>query len=412
MKSKLGLCRVAEFSSPEIFDYIEYKKIHLKLLKRKKAEYNERMFNMLTVSKCSRSFWESVNRFRFKPALKNSIDLESWYNYFDVLFSPRVPSFYETKKLRLSNNFLDERIHKDEILAALVKSKNNKTPGPDEIPYEFLKNLPDNWIVYLEKLFNRVMESEEIPRLWSQTNTVMIFKKGDRFIHSNYWPIALLNCLLKLFTQILSRRVTNWIENEKLIPESQAGFREGRGCIDHIFTLNAMIQNRLSMEKGKLFVLFVDLKAAFPSLSHELIWEKLYKLGIGSKIIKILTSLYSKATVSVKGPEGLTKPIQVTKGVLQGETLSPTIFNLFTADLEEFLIKGGVRGVSIDSKTEILLLAYADDLAIMADNIVGMMKILKGLFEYAKQNKLIVNIDKTKVVVFQKGGHTHIKRIP
>lgn len=66
----------------------------------------------------------------------------------------------------------------------------------------------------------------------------------------------------------------------------------------------------------------------------------------------------------------------------------------------------------IDHLTEILLLAYADDLAIMTDNIVEMKKILRYLLKYTQINKLTVNIEKTKVVIFQKGGHGHKKNYP
>lgn len=89
--------------------------------------------------------------------------------------------------------------------------------------------------------------------------------------------------------------------------------------------------------------------------------------------------------------------------------LSPSIFNLYIADIENYLNNKGIRGVSINHLTEILLLAYADDIAIMADNIVNMIKILRHPFEYTKENNLAVNIDKMKVVIFQKGGHGHNK---
>lgn len=151
------------------------------------------------------------------------------------------------------------------------------------------------------------------------------------------------------------------------------------------------------MSKGKLFVLYIDFKRAFPSLPHKLIKNKLCNMGTGSKFIKILMSLYSRANMSVKSIEGKSERVEVTEGVLQGETLSPAIFNLYTADLEEYLISKGIRGVAINHRKEFLIEGYADDMAIVADNIVEMIKIIKVLREYCYESKLIINVEKQEL---------------
>lgn len=107
--------------------------------------------------------------------------------------------------------------------------------------------------------------------------------------------------------------------------------------------------------------------------------------------------------MSVKGRVGSLDPIEVTEGVLQRETLSPVIFNIFIADIEQFLINRGVRGVSINHLKEILILAYADDIVILADNIIQMKKNIEALREYCDKNVLTINANKTKVMIFQKG---------
>ena len=112
----------------------------------------------------------------------------------------------------------------------------------------------------------------------------------------------------------------------------------------------------------------------------------------------------------VNSRDGVTDPIVINKGVLQGETLSPLLFAIFIADLEEFLINKGIRGVSVNHLVEIVLLAYADDIVIFADSYINMKKTIKALAEYCDINKLEVNVKKTKVVLFQKGGHGHKRK--
>lgn len=264
---------------------------------------------------------------------------------------------------------------------------------------------------YLTLLYNKIWDSGRVPDSWSKIILRMLYKKGDIKDPSNYRQIALVNCITKVFTQILTKRLNDWVDANGLLPEHQVGFRKKRSCADHILTLNAIIQIRLNLKKGKLFVLFVDFRSAFPSVCHDLLWAKLHRLGAGDKIVGILKDLYGKAMVAVKGVNDLSKPTKVTKGVLQGESMSPILFCLFIADFEQFLKAEGIRGVSVDQLTEILVLAFADDIAILADSVSAMRRILKALWKYCQSNKLNININKTKIVIFRKGGHSHDKNI-
>lgn len=106
----------------------------------------------------------------------------------------------------------------------------------------------------------------------------MLYKKGDNLNPANYRPISLVNAIVKLFTLILFHRLNKWAEYNRVLPEWQAGFREKRSTVDNIFVLNSVINSKLREKGGKLYVLSVDLKNAFPSVPHELLWQKLGKL--------------------------------------------------------------------------------------------------------------------------------------
>lgn len=126
-------------------------------------------------------------------------------------------------------------------------------------------------------------------------------------------------------------------------------------------------------------------------------------MGVSSKIINILINLYSKTTIAVKGSSGMSQYTKVTRGLLQGEVLSPLLFSCFIADFEKYLKAEGIRGVSINHLVEILLFAYADDIAILADNCVNMKKILKALKGYCLSNNLEINVKKTKTTILNMG---------
>ena len=87
-------------------------------------------------------------------------------------------------------------------------------------------------------------------------------------------------------------------------------------------------------------------------------------------MINILSDMYSTANMAVKSSEGSSEECPITKGLLQGEILSPLLFTLFIADLVKFLIKKGIRGAALDKITEVFALAFADDKVFLAENIV------------------------------------------
>ena len=84
-------------------------------------------------------------------------------------------------------------------------------------------------------------------------------KKGDPNIPDNYRGISLLNICCKLYSYIINKRLTQWIEENSIISESQAGFRKRYSTSDQLFTLVALIQKQLCNHR-KLYVAFIDFR--------------------------------------------------------------------------------------------------------------------------------------------------------
>lgn len=139
-------------------------------------------------------------------------------------------------------------------------------------------------------------------------------------------------------------------------------------------------------------------------MPHDKLWTTLLKLGVSTKLIRVLKSLYDKATIRIKTQEGLTKEIDITEGVLQGEILSPFLFIICIADIVEFFRSSGLYGVNINLMTDILILLYADDLAIIARNKADLATKLKSLYKYCELKGLIVNKETTKILYCRKAG--------
>jgi hypothetical protein len=273
----------------------------------------------------------------------------------------------------------------------------------DEISNEFLKNLPEPALRTLQKAFNNIFETREIDESWANIDIKMLFKKGDREDPQNYRPIALENSSLKLLMNIINTRLMNWAEKNEVVPEYQNGFRPKRGCIDNIFIINCLIELTINQPTNNaLFAVFIDFKGAFNSVKHHKLWKHLNDNKISTKMILLLEKVYNTAKIRIGTQYGKTELIKLILGLLQGDPSSPLLFNVFTNDLEKFFKARGFRGIKIANDREILLLAYADDIVLFSKSPTDLKDKLRTLEDYCKHKDLIINTDKTKIVIFKK----------
>ena len=142
---------------------------------------------------------------------------------------------------------LDREIGLSELrVCVLYLKKYNVACGVDEV-YTNVLNWGLDWYgKLLVKLFNAVMKLEITPENWSKQILVPVFKKGNKNDTNNYRGLALLSCVGKLFCTIINNRLYNWIEDNEILNEFQAGFRRRRACIDQCFILMSLIQLKIS----------------------------------------------------------------------------------------------------------------------------------------------------------------------
>ena len=120
-------------------------------------------------------------------------------------------------------------------------------------------------------------------------------------------------------------------------------------------------------------------------------------------MVKLIRSMYQTVKLRVKGLNSLTNLLDCDVGLLQGEIMSPILFSIFLNDLEMQLSDNDNDGITID-QLSLYLLLFADDAAIFSETREGLQKSLDNLEIYCNKWNLTVNVDKTKVMVFQKGG--------
>ena len=117
---------------------------------------------------------------------------------------------------------------------------------------------------------------------------------------NNYRGITILSSIAKIFTKMINNRLSKWLDLNKIISESQFGFREKRNTTDCMFILNGLLDILFSQGK-KLYACFFDYSKAYDLLDRSAVYYKLFEAGISSKVLNITKSLYCEILLSVKG---------------------------------------------------------------------------------------------------------------
>jgi hypothetical protein len=321
-------------------------------------------------------------------------------NKFDKQFEEKiVAALKELEKTDQCSPILDDPITHKEVSKIISELPIGKSVGPDEICNEMIKAGKLYLIPQLVILYNLIIHHSIFPTSWCEGLISCLLKKGNKSDPNNYRGLTLSSCLGKVLTKILSNRLLKFLKAHNVISENQAGFMDKRRTTDHIFMLHTIIQMYKKKQKH-VFTCFVDFSKAFDSIWREGLFYKLLKNDISTKFCKLLQNMYSKLNSSVKiSNDFCTESFKSEVGTRQGCNLSPLVFIIFINDLIDLLKMYNCNPIKLNDQN-ISLLLFADDIVCISETASGLQRALNLLDQYCKKWKLVVNLDKTKVVIF------------
>ena len=102
--------------------------------------------------------------------------------------------------------------------------------------------------------------------------------------------------------------------------------------------------------------------------------------------------------------------VNCIRGVKQGDLCSPVLVSLFINELALDIINNGRHGVNLSSDfVQLMILLFADDMILLFESVIGLQTQLNNLFSAASRLQLKVNMNKSNIVVFRKGGYLGAK---
>ena len=355
--------------------------------------------------------------------------LNRWKEHFDNLLNREsVVDFSFLDQLEQSEVkcVLDEAPTLEEVECAISKLKTGKSPGIDGIPPELLRYGGPVLYKALCAVIHDVWEIGEVPQDWRDAIMVVLYKgKGKRDECGNSRGIALLCIAGKVLSSILLKRLINHIADD-ILPESQCGFRQGRGANDMIFAAR-QLQEKCREQNVDMYQVFIDLTKAFDTVNRSALWAVLGKLGCPEKFVGILKSFHDDMKVWVCSSGDLSEPIQVENGVKQGDIPAPTLFAVYFAivfmvafkdkDVPSVFIRYRTSGQLVNLKrlkfkaliTAIRDLLYADDVDFVSHTEQDMQIMLDFFSMACTKLGLTISLSKTKVLFQPAPGKTYVE---
>jgi hypothetical protein len=179
------------------------------------------------------------------------------------------------------------------------------------------------------------------PKDW-RTHRNLFHYKGkntDPYCLSNYRGLGIDQMLLKVFSLLMMERLELFLSSTGGLSGLQGGFQRQRGPIEQAFTLAETV--RVATQRKTAYLLFLDIEQAYDSVIRPILWKRCLDKGIDGWFLAALQAIYYRAEAKVDAGGILLDPVPLEVGVLQGNPLSPALFNIYIDGAIQKLMERG-----------------------------------------------------------------------
>lgn len=167
----------------------------------------------------------------------------------------------------------DEQVHR-----AIRNLSPYKAPSPNGICNVTFIKCSDILVPWMGQLFQATFTLNYFPDEWLTSKTVVICKPGwpDYGLPKAYHPIALLDTMSKILSTCVAEKLSWIVTEHNLLPATHFGSLPGRSTTDSLHLLTKFTHDMWAHPTDNyVSILFMDIKAAFPSVVPECLFHNM-----------------------------------------------------------------------------------------------------------------------------------------
>lgn len=397
-----------------VVDYRLQKKKYKALLARKKARWTKHRAAKFTdqLRHSSSEAFVSLRKKLRRP--QSGVGQATWQQFLKSHFiadqGPAPSQILQQNAPALPYTVPDFAAFSVIVQKQLSRMSMDTAPGFDHLSVPFIKRAcvkdgeVNMLLGFLSQWFYKMLTTGVIPSAWKVARISPLYKgEGDVTDPSKYRMLAVSSVLYRLYANVLRVLLTSWCTQHGVMPDEQFGFIPGRCTQQPMFILHHVVhaQRHCGQAKHKkVHTAFIDFKQAYDHIPRHALWDHLAEsVRMPPLLLSAIKGLYDHDSYVLVDGTNRCDPVHANKGVKQGCPLSPLLFALYVNDIATCFRQAtdGVIKVGSQPVTHVM---YADDLTLMASTHTGLQHLVSCLAPYALRKHLTVNVQKSKVMVF------------
>ena len=328
-------------------------------------------------------------------------------NYYEQLLSaPQIPLpgpvnyMYPNTISDTSRAAINLPITDEDIKAALFSIPDNKSPGPDGYNAYFFKHcwsiIGPDFLAAVRYFFT----NNCLPRCVNATRIALVPKVENPSCMNDFRPISCCNVLYKCISKVIVIRLKAALGD--VIGLAQSAFLPGRNISDAILLTQELMHNTHLNTGPSRCALKVDLRKAFDTVRWDFILAGLAAIGIPQHMIQWITICITTAHYTVNLNGELHGFFKATRGIRQGDPLSPYLFVLAMEGLGG-IITQATRNTAFKyhwrcATNKITHICFADDLMLYCHADTSSVNILQScLDKFSTVSGLTINYAKSSI---------------